>query len=67
MDEVGMKILKAMAEMKTPAGWGEIAERAGIPTPKVTGKVRSFLNKGLVERPEKGKYIISEAGLELIK
>ena len=24
MDEVGMKILKAMAEMKTPAGCGEM-------------------------------------------
>jgi len=69
MDEVGMKILKAMAEMKAPASCGEIAKRAGTPTLtlKVTGKLRPFLNKGLVERPEKGEYITSEAGLKLIK
>lgn len=67
VDEVGVKILKALAEMNSPARCGEIAKKAGIPTCKVTGKLRSLANKGLVERPEKGKYLISEAGLKLIK
>jgi len=67
VDDVGMKILKALAEINGPARCGEIAKKAGIPTCRVTGKLRSLTNKGLVEKPEKGKYLISESGLKLIK
>ena len=67
LDEVGMKILKALAEINAPASCGDIAKKAGIPTRRVTGKLRSLANKGFVERPEKGKYLISESGMNLIK
>lgn len=67
VDKVGMKILKVLAEINAPARCGEIAKKAGIPTCRVTGKLRSLANKGLVDKPEKGKYLISEAGMMLIK
>ncbi|MCD6263377.1 hypothetical protein J7L60_03080 [Candidatus Bathyarchaeota archaeon] len=54
LDEEAISILKALASFNEPFGCARIAERAGLPTRKVTGKLRGFLNKGLVERPEKG-------------
>ena len=62
LDEVGKAILEALAGMEEPAGCGEIAKKAGLSTPKVVGKLRGLLKQGLVERPVKGKYVITEAG-----
>jgi len=62
INETGRAILTALAAMEEPAGCGEIAREAGLSTPKVVGKLRGLLKQGLVERPVKGKYIITEAG-----
>jgi len=62
LDEVGKAILAALAGMAEPAGCGEIAKKAGLPTPKVVGKLRGLLKQGLVERPVEGKYVITAAG-----
>ncbi len=62
LDEVQKQILKALAGMDEPAGCKVIAEAAGLPTPKVTGKLRGLKNKGLVESPVKGKYVITDTG-----
>lgn len=51
LDEVGKAILKALARCKDPAGCGEIAVKAGLPTPKVTGKMRGLLKGGFVATP----------------
>lgn len=48
LDEVGKAILKALVQLRDPAGCGEIATKAGLPTPKVTGKMRGLLKGGLV-------------------
>ena len=62
LDEVRKAILTALATMEEPAGCGEIAKKANLPTPKVVGKMRGLLKDGLVERPVEGKYIISGEG-----
>ena len=67
LDEVQKAILNALKEFIEPAGCKEIAEKAGLPTPKVTGKLRGLKNKGLVESPVKGKYVITEEGKKALK
>ncbi len=62
LDEVQKAILSALATMSDPAGCGEIAAKAGLPTPKVVPKMRGLLKIELVERPVEGKYIISGKG-----
>ncbi len=66
LDEIQKRILKALAEFTEPAGCKEIAEKAGLPTPKVTGKLRGLKNRGFVESPVKGKYVITAEGKSLI-
>lgn len=43
LDEVGKAILAALAGMAEPAGCGEIAKKAGLPTSRVVGKLRGLL------------------------
>lgn len=62
VDDVGKAILNALAQLSEPAGCGEIATKAGLPTPKVTGKMRGLLKEGLVATPVKGKYIVTKEG-----
>ncbi|MCD6369081.1 MAG: hypothetical protein J7L38_04705 [Thermoproteales archaeon] len=66
LDETGKAILKALNELNKPAGCKEIAEKAGLETRKVMGKIRSLLNNGFIERPEKGRYIITEKGRQAV-
>jgi len=66
LDETAMAILKALAEFEGPATCKEIAEKTGINVRRVTGKMRGLLNAGYVERPERGKYIITDKGKEAI-
>ena len=66
LDEIQIKILKALSTMKEPDGCGEIVKAAGLPTPKVTGKLRGLKSRGLVNSPIKGKYIITEEGKKKI-
>jgi len=67
LDETGKAILKALANFSEPAGCKQIAEKAGLETRKVMGKLRSLLNNGYVERPVKGKYIITKKGKNVIQ
>ena len=66
LDETGKKILEALAGFTEPAGCKQIAEKAGLDVRKVTGKLRSLLRQGYVERPVKGKYVITEKGRQAI-
>ncbi|MFQ5797028.1 MAG: helix-turn-helix domain-containing protein [Candidatus Bipolaricaulia bacterium] len=66
LDEMRTAILTALATMEEPAGCGEIAKKADLPTPKVVGKMRGLLKDGLVKRPVKGKYVISDVGREAL-
>jgi len=67
IDEEARAILKALAKFKKPASCSEIAEKAGLPAKKVVGKMRGLLNKGLVERPKAGVYVITAEGKKLAK
>lgn len=60
-------ILAALSKLTAPAGCGEIARTAGLPTPKVVPKMRGLLKAGLVERPLEGKYRISRKGRSLVR
>ena len=51
LDETQKAILSALSTMSEPAACGDIAKKAGLPTPKVVGKMKGLLNSGLVERP----------------
>ncbi len=66
LDDTGKAILRALAEFTEPAGCKQIAEKAGLDVRKVTGKLRSLLKQGYVERPVKGKYVITEKGRQAI-
>lgn len=66
LDEIGKAILKALSSFSEPVGCKKIAAKAGLETRKVMGKLRSLLKNGYVERPIKGKYVISEAGRRAI-
>lgn len=62
LDEEAISILKALASSDKSVGCAKIAEGAGLSMRKVTGKLRRLLDKGLVERPEKKVYRITEGG-----
>ena len=69
MDELGEEqkgILKALAQLKEPAGCKVIGEQAGIPWRTVMAKLRGLKREGYVESPVKGKYIITEKGREAV-
>jgi predicted transcriptional regulator len=62
LDDTQKAILTALTSLTEPSGCGVIGKQAGLPTPKVVPKMRGLLNSDLVERPVKGKYVISEQG-----
>jgi DNA-binding IclR family transcriptional regulator len=66
LDEFRKAILTALTTMEEPAGCGQIAKAADLPTPRVVGRMRGLLKDGLVERPVQGKYIISAEGREAL-
>lgn len=66
LDETGKAILKALTEFTEPAGCKQIAEKAGLDTRKVMGKLRTLLRHGYVKRPVKGKYVVTEKGKEAV-
>lgn len=66
LDDLSVKILKALKEEKDPLGCGDIAKKINENVRRVMGKLRSLKNKGLVEQPVKGKYVISEAGKKMV-
>ncbi len=66
LDDTQKAILSALTSLTEPAGCGVIGKQAGLPTPKVVPKMRGLLNSGLVERPVKGKYVISGEGRTVV-
>ncbi len=60
------EILKALDALNEPSGCKAIGEKADMPWRSVMGKMRGLSKEGLVESPEKGKYVISEKGKNLI-
>ena len=59
-EEIG--ILKALNQMKEPAGCKEIGEKASIPWRTVMAKLRGLKKEGYVESPIEGKYIVTNKG-----
>lgn len=59
-------ILRALYNLNQPSGCKEIGEAAGMPWRSVMGKLRGLKNEGLVETPEKSKYVISDKGKNAI-
>lgn len=57
-------ILKALSELKEPAGCKEIGEKAGLNWRRVMAKLRGLSKAGYVESPVKGKYVITSKGRE---
>ena len=60
-------ILKALSELKEPAGCAEIGEKASIDWRKVMGKLRGLSKSGYVESPVKGKYVITTKGKQALR
>lgn len=66
LDEIDKKILSALTTFSEPTGCKQIAEKIGLDVRKVMGKLRFLLKNGFVERPVKGKYLITEKGKQAI-
>jgi len=60
-------ILKALNELKEPAGCAVIGEKASINWRRVMGKLRGLSKNGYVESPVKGKYVITDKGKQTLK
>ena len=58
------EILKALKELGREATSKEIAERIGVQTSKVSCRLAPLKRKGLLDSPEKGKWVITEKGLQ---
>ncbi|MBI3325746.1 MAG: hypothetical protein HYZ81_03460 [Nitrospinae bacterium] len=56
--KTGLFSLRGMAY----ATCGEIASKAGLPTPKVMGRMGGLLKAGLVATPLQGKYVLTQEG-----
>ncbi len=67
LDDVQKQILEALTTMDEPAGCKVIAEATGLTVPKVNGKLRGLKNRGWVQSPIKGKYVITEEGRGQLK
>jgi predicted transcriptional regulator len=61
-----VEILRALNSLDDPSGCKAIGEKADMPWRSVMGKLRGLSKEGLVESPEKGKYIITEKGKNAI-
>jgi predicted transcriptional regulator len=59
-------ILNALTKLAEPSGCKVIGEAADISWRTVMARLRGLKNAGLVEAPEKGKYVITEKGKTVI-
>ncbi len=66
LTEEQRKILNALTNLAVPSGCKAIGEAADIPWRTVMARLRGLKGNGLVETPEKGKYIISAKGTEKV-
>ncbi len=62
LDEIDVQILKALAEIGRAATCKEIGEHIGVDARRIAAKMRKLKRLGLVESPEKGKYVITDEG-----
>jgi len=67
LDEIDLAILRALKELGRPASCKEIGEHAGIDARRVAAKMRKLKRLGLVESPEKARYVITEQGLKVLE
>ncbi|WP_048191873.1 winged helix-turn-helix transcriptional regulator [Pyrolobus fumarii] len=67
LDELDIKILKALAEAGTALRPKEIAERIGEDGRRVAAKMRKLVRLGYVERLEDGRYQITDAGKQAVE
>ena len=58
--------MNALTKLAEPSGCKVIGEAADIPWRTVMARLRGLKNAGLVEAPEKGKYVITEKGKTVI-
>ncbi len=67
LDELDMKILKALAEAGQPLRPKEIAERINEDGRRVAAKMRKLVRLGYVERLGDGRYQITDAGRQVVE
>ncbi len=56
------KVLEAIAQNEGPCSTKDIAAATGLTSNAVSCRIRTLKNKGLVESPQRCKYIITEEG-----
>ena len=66
LNEDQRNILKALYDLAEPSGCKAIGDASQLNWRSVMGKMRGLSSQGLVESPEKGKYVISEKGVKEI-
>jgi len=66
LNEEQRSILKALYKLAEPSGCKAIGDASQLNWRSVMGKMRRLSSQGLVEKPEKGKYVISEKGKGVI-
>jgi len=67
LDDISRHILKGLAALRGPAACGDIAKKIAVPTSQVVCRMAPLRKRGLIENPEKGKYVITEAGAKEVR
>ena len=66
LDKEAVSILKALVGVRGGATCKEVAEKTKMTPQKVAGKLRSLVNKELVEKTDKGTYKITRKARKYI-
>ena len=67
LDQLDVRILRALAEAGQPLRPREIAERISDDGRRVAAKMRKLVRLGYVERLGDGRYAITEAGRRAVQ
>ncbi len=62
LTEEQQQILKALAEAAEPIACKDISESTGIPSKSVSCRLKSLRNKGLVDSPQRCRYVATDSG-----
>ena len=62
LNEEQQKILEALAEAVEPVACRDISESTGIPSKSVSCRLKSLRNKGLVDSPQRCRYVATDTG-----
>jgi predicted transcriptional regulator len=65
LDELDLKIIRALVESPEPLRPKEIAEKIGEDGRRVAAKMRKLVRLGLVQRHEDGRYEATEAARQV--